>query len=73
MADKKPQKLDIEKVITHWLSTSQDDFKTMGKLYYAQSYHWALFLGHISLEKLLKGYYIKHHGKHAPTIHNLYR
>jgi len=73
MVDKKTQKIDVEKVIAHWLTTSGDDFNTMGKLYDAGSYHWALFLGHISLEKLLKGYYVKHREKHAPTIHNLYR
>jgi len=73
MFDKKTQKIDTEKVIAHWLTTSDDDFKTMEKLYDAKSYHWALFLGHISIEKLLKGYYVKQCGKHAPTIHNLYR
>ncbi len=73
MVDSKTQKLDMKKVVAHWLATSDDDFKTMEKLYDAQSYHWALFLGHISLEKLLKGYYVKHLGKHAPTINNLYR
>ena len=65
--------MDMAKVVAHWLSTSDDDFKTMGKLYDAQSYHWALFLGHISIEKLLKGCYVKHQGKYASTIHNLYR
>jgi len=73
LVDKKTNNLDMDKIIEHWLTTSDDDFKTMTQLYEAKSYHWALFLGHISIEKLLKGYYVKHHEKHAPTIHNLYR
>jgi len=32
-----------------------------------------LFLGHISVEKLLKACYVRKFGKHAPLIHNLYR
>jgi HEPN domain-containing protein len=65
--------IDIDKVYRHWLETSKEDFETMMSLYLAKSYHWALFLGHISVEKLLKAYYVKKMGKHAPFTHNLYR
>jgi HEPN domain-containing protein len=64
---------DIEKILNHWRVTSNDDFKTMNELFLSRSYSWALFVGHISVEKLLKALYVKLHGKHAPTIHNLYR
>ena len=64
---------DIEKIKNHWVETSNDDFKTMNELFKSKSYNWALFVGHISVEKLLKALYVKLHGKHAPTIHNLYR
>jgi len=30
-------------------------------------------LGHIAIEKLLKAYYVKQKGNHAPFTHNLYR
>ena len=45
---------DIEKIKNHWVETSNDDFKTMNELFKSKSYHWALFVGHISVEKLLK-------------------
>jgi len=45
---------DIEKTKNHWVETSDDDFKTMNELCKSKSYNWALFVGHISLEKLLK-------------------
>jgi len=64
---------DIEKIKSHWVETSNDDFETMNQLFKSKSYHWALFVGHISVEKLLKALYVKLHGKHAPTTHNLYR
>ena len=42
-------------------------------LFNSKSFGWALFLGHVSTEKLLKAYYVKKHKKHAPYTHNLYR
>jgi len=65
--------INIEKIVKHWIDTSDDDFNTMLTLYGSKSYHWALFLGHIAIEKLLKAYYVQQKGEHAPFTHNLYR
>jgi len=65
--------LDIDKIVRHWMETSDDDFNTMLVLFRSKSYHWALFMGHISIEKLLKAYFVKQTGNHAPFTHNLYR
>ena len=65
--------LDIKKIIQHWVETSDADFNTMLVLFRSKSYHWALFMGHISIEKLLKAYFVKQIGNHAPYTHNLYR
>jgi len=65
--------INIEKIVRHWIDTSEDDFRTMLALYNSGSYGWALFLGHISIEKLLKAVYVNKNRKHAPFIHNLYR
>ena len=73
MTDQEMKELDVEKIKIHWIETSDDDFKTMNKLFESKSYNWALFVGHISVEKLLKALYVKVLGKHAPAIHNLYR
>jgi len=65
--------LDIDKIVTHWIETSDDDFNTMLILFESKSYHWALFMGHIAIEKLLKAFIVKQTKKHAPLTHNLYR
>jgi HEPN domain-containing protein len=65
--------ISIEKIKNHLIETSCDDFKTVNDLFRSESYHWALFVGHISVEKLLKALYVKLHERHAPFIHNLYR
>jgi HEPN domain-containing protein len=65
--------LDVDKIVKHWTETSDDDFHTMLILFRSKSYHWALFLGHIAIEKLLKAYFVQQKGSHAPLTHNLYR
>ena len=64
---------DRDKVVRHWVETSDEDYQTMISLFESKSYGWALFLGHISVEKLLKAYYVSKFNKHAPFLHNLYR
>ncbi|MDR1724043.1 MAG: HEPN domain-containing protein [Tannerella sp.] len=63
--------IDIEKIYHHWLTSSDNDLDAMMNLYSAKNYNWALFLGHIVLEKLLKAYFVKHKGEHAPFSHDL--
>ncbi len=64
--------IDVNKIVNHWVETSDNDYQTMLTLYNSKSYSWALFLRHISVEKLLKALYVKKYEKHAPFTHNLY-
>jgi HEPN domain-containing protein len=65
--------LDIDKHIRYWTESSDDDFNTMLVLFESKRYNWALFMGHIATEKLLKAYFVKKNKSHAPYTHNLYR
>ena len=38
-----------------------------------KDYHWALFVGHLVIEKLLKAYFIKKVNTNVPLIHDLLR
>jgi len=67
------QELNIKKIVAYWIETSDEDFETMNLLFRSRKYNWALFLGHISLEKLLKANFVKNKEKHSPPIHNLLR
>ena len=67
------EQIDTDKIVSHWIKTSDEDFETMNSLYELGKYNWAMFLGHISTEKLLKAYFVKNKRKHAPPIHNLLR
>ena len=71
--NKKQSKINVDKIVKHWVETSDSDFDTMITLFKSKSYAWALFLGHISTEKLMKALFVKKFKKHAPYTHNLYR
>jgi HEPN domain-containing protein len=67
------EKIDIEKIANHWISRSDSDFETMKNLVKSKDFHWALFLGHLVIERLLKAIFVKNTGKHAPLTHDLRR
>jgi HEPN domain-containing protein len=72
MSDNKSN-IEVDKIVKHWIETSDEDFTTMLILYNSKSFGWSLFIGHISIEKLLKALYVKRFMEHAPFTHNLYR
>lgn len=55
----KVKSFNSEIAMNHWLVSFDEDTKAMYALFEAKSYSWALFVGHISIEKLLKAYYVK--------------
>jgi HEPN domain-containing protein len=67
------QEPDKKKIINYWIESSENDFNTMIDLFNAKHNNWALFLGHLVIEKLLKALYIKTKGEFPPMIHDLRR
>jgi len=43
------------KITTYWLDSSDKDCNTMDNLLKSKDYNWSLFLGHLVMEKLLRG------------------
>lgn len=64
-------KIEIEKIINHWINTSDKDYITMLNLFKAGDYHWALFIGHLVIERLMKAVVVKNTKTHAPFTHDL--
>ena len=65
--------MDKDTIIESWINSSDKDFATMADMYKTKHYDWALFMGHLSIEKLLKAVYVKNIGEHPPLIHDLRR
>ena len=65
--------MDNIDLMKFWIESSDRDYVSMIKNYETKQYTWALFIGHLMLEKLLKGIYAKinKENPYAPKIHNL--
>ena len=59
--------------IKYWLDSATHDLDTSRDLLEIGRYDWALFIGHLALEKTLKANYVNHHNKIPPKLHNLVR
>ena len=64
---------DTDKLIKYWSYSSDNDFDTMMTMMDNKKYNWALFVGHLMIEKLLKALYVKSNNNYPPFIHNLLR
>lgn len=60
-------------LMNYWIESSNRDYESMKKNYETKQYTWALFIGHLTLEKLLKAIYAKVNegSPYPPKIHNL--
>ncbi len=63
--------MQIEEVVKYWLTSAEDDKRVAEHLFEKGDYAYALFFGHLYLEKLLKSTVVKATDAQAPSIHNL--
>ena len=64
---------NVDNAMEVWIKSSDINFDEMQDFYKIRRNNWALFIGHLCIEKLLKAYYIKIHHKHSMNLHNLTR
>ncbi len=65
--------LDIERIVTYWLTEAKEALQVAEHLVDTKDYSYALFFGHLAVEKMLKALYVHHLHQHAPLTHNLTR
>lgn len=60
--------------IEYWKVSAERDWEVVNSLFLSGQYLYSLFFAHLTLEKLLKGHWVKdNEGNHPPRIHNLIR
>lgn len=64
---------NIDGIVQHWLDSANLNYETMTHMVDSKDYSWALFLGHLVIEKTLKAIYVKRLEKHAIFTHDLLR
>lgn len=60
-------------LVNYWFESADDDYETMRLLYNNKKNTWCLFIGHLVIEKILKGLYARNNPENpiAPKIHYL--
>jgi HEPN domain-containing protein len=71
MADHKD--IDSEKLKNFWKEEAEEALLVAEHLVEKEDFSYALFFGHLALEKLLKSLCVQKNKDHAPPIHNLLR
>jgi transcriptional regulator with XRE-family HTH domain len=59
--------------VEYWIKSADSDYDTMRVMYENKKNTWSLFIGHLVIEKLLKGLYAKNNedSPYAIKSHNL--
>ena len=60
-----------EEHVNFWVESSMQDLPVMESLLDKGHFVWALFVGHLVLEKMLKAPYVQNHAATPPFIHHL--
>lgn len=63
--------MDTDEHIAYWLAESDKDLAVMESMMNSGHYTWALFIGHLVLEKILKALYVKTVDIQPPRVHHL--
>lgn len=64
---------DVQAVVQYWLTEAVEALQVADHLVEKGDYSYALFFGHLAVEKMLKALYAQRLQEHAPPIHNLLR
>lgn len=62
---------DINKTVSYWFKGAKYDLSVANAMLKSKKYPYALFMGHLALEKLLKALVVKYTEAHAPFSHSL--
>ncbi|MFO7930575.1 MAG: HEPN domain-containing protein [Desulfosalsimonas sp.] len=60
-------------LIDYWIKSSDKDYQAMIHLWEKGDFTWALFIGHLVVEKLLKAVYVQKTSENPPFLHDLFR
>lgn len=65
--------MDQKAIIDYWISEAEESLHVAEHLFEKKDYSYALFFGHLSVEKILKAILSKITSQQVPRSHNLIR
>jgi HEPN domain-containing protein len=64
---------DTRRIVDYWLTEADEAWQVANHLVASGDHSYALFFGHLTVEKTLKALYAARMEQHAPPIHHLLR
>ncbi|MGB3221678.1 MAG: HEPN domain-containing protein [Desulforhopalus sp.] len=65
--------MDKKEIIEYWDTEAKESLQVANHLFEKKDYSYALFFGHLAIEKLLKSIYVRNIDDNVPRTHNLPR
>jgi HEPN domain-containing protein len=65
--------MEWQRIRDFWLEEANESLQVAGHLFEKADYSYALFFGHLAIEKILKAVFVNIKAEQAPYIHNLCR
>ena len=63
--------MDKQEKINYWLKSAQNDWVVANHLFEKEDYPYALYFGHLTIEKLFKALYVNKFDEPPPYTHRL--
>jgi len=63
--------MDKQDKVNYWIQTAENDWIVAGHLFEREDYPYALFFGHLTIEKLLKAILVSKFDEPPPYTHRL--
>ena len=63
--------MDKQEKINYWIKSAENDWRVAGHLFEKEDYPYALFFGHLTIEKLLKAIFVNKFDESPPYTHRL--
>jgi HEPN domain-containing protein len=63
--------MDKQEKINYWIKSAENDWRVAGHLFEKEDFSYALFFGHLTIEKLFKAIYVNKFDEPPPHTHRL--
>ena len=65
--------MEQKQIVDYWQDEADESLAVMGHLFEKKDYSYALFFGHLAVEKIIKALFVQNVSREVPRSHNLLR
>ena len=65
--------MDQKQIVDYWQDEADESLAVMSHLFEKKDYSYALFFGHLAVEKIIKALFVQNVSRDVPLSHNLLR